>query len=142
MAPKVVCVDASFIVRLITSNTPDSAFDQYWEEWQEAKYTITAPTLLFYEVSNALYRYAQAGQLTAQEVSELLAAALGLGLWFYGDAQLHQQALAIAQRENLSATYDAHYLALAERLDAPFWTADRRLFQAVQPQLRWVHFVS
>jgi len=142
MAPKVVCVDASFIVRLITSNTPDSVFDQYWEEWQAAEYRIAAPTLLYYEVSNALYRYALAGQLTAQEVSELFAAALGVGLWFYGDAQLHQQALAIAQRENLSATYDAHYLALAERLCALFWTADRRLFQALQPQLSWVHFVS
>lgn len=142
MAPKVVCVDASFIVRLVTSNTPDSSFDKYWEEWQQAECTIAAPTLMYYEVSNALYRYARAGQLTPQEASELLAAALGLGLWFYGDAQLHQQALAIAQRENLSATYDAHYLALAERLDAPFWTADRRLFQAVQPRLSWVHLVS
>ncbi|WP_017305480.1 hypothetical protein [Spirulina subsalsa] len=32
------------------------------------------------------------------------------------DANLHQEALKFASLYNLSATYDAHYLALAQRL--------------------------
>lgn len=36
-------------------------------------------------------------------------------------------ALDLAERLSLSATYDAHYLALAEWLGAEFWTADQRL---------------
>ena len=36
---------------------------------------------------------------------------------------------------------DAHYLALAQRLGAEFWTADRRLVQAVQATLPWVNLV-
>ena len=35
----------------------------------------------------------------------------------------------------------AHYLALAKRFDAEFWTADRRLVRAVQDELSWVHLV-
>jgi alpha-galactosidase len=46
---------------------------------------------------------------------------------------------ALAQRLALPAAHDAHYLALAERLGAEFWTADQRLVRAVQPQLSWVH---
>ncbi len=66
---------------------------------------------------------------------------MNLGLRFSGDAELHRQALKIAQRYNLPATYDAHYLALAERLGIEFWTADRRLFNAVRSSLSWVNLV-
>ncbi|MBF2021886.1 MAG: type II toxin-antitoxin system VapC family toxin [Hydrococcus sp. C42_A2020_068] len=45
-----------------------------------------------------------------------------LGIRFYGDADLHRQALKIAQHYNIPATYDAHYLALAERLGIELWT--------------------
>ena len=38
--------------------------------------------------------------------------------------------------------YDAHYLALAERLGAEFWTADRRLQQAVGATLLWVRLLD
>jgi len=40
--------------------------------------------------------------------------------------------LDLAARFSLPAIYDAHYLALAERLGSEFWTADRRLGQAAQ----------
>ncbi len=38
--------------------------------------------------------------------------------------------------------YDAHYLALAARLGAEFWTADQRLVNTVQSALPWVRFVG
>ncbi|MBN1140086.1 MAG: type II toxin-antitoxin system VapC family toxin [Anaerolineae bacterium] len=41
----------------------------------------------------------------------------------------------------LLTAYDAHYLAVAEHLGAAFWTADRALAHAVQPELNWVHLV-
>jgi len=75
-------------------------------------------------------------------VTGLLDQVLGFDLRAYGDAELHQQALKIAQRENLPATYDAHYLALAERLGIEFLTGDRRLFNAVRSRLPWVYLVS
>jgi predicted nucleic acid-binding protein len=39
----------------------------------------------------------------------------------------------------LGATYDAHYLALADYLGGEFWTADRRLAKVVQRELGWVN---
>lgn len=41
----------------------------------------------------------------------------------------------------MNATYDAHYLALADQLGAEFWTTDRKLVRAVQPSLPWVRLV-
>lgn len=117
-----ICIDASFIVPLVTSNNSGSSFDQQWNQWQASNTIIVAPTLMIYEVSNALYRYSKAGQITQQEAEQLLERALNLDIRLYGDADLHRQALKIAQRYNLPATYDAHYLALAERLEIELWT--------------------
>jgi len=44
----------------------------------------------------------------------------------------HHRALEIASRLKLPATYDAHYLALVERLGVELVTADRRLFAAAR----------
>jgi predicted nucleic acid-binding protein len=55
---------------------------------------------------------------------------------------LHWRAMDLAERFSLPAVYDAHYLALAERLGGEFWTADRRLVEAVQGALPWVRLVG
>jgi len=55
---------------------------------------------------------------------------------------MHRRALQLAQELNLSAAYDAHYLALAEQFGAEFWTADQRLANNVSSRLPWVHLVS
>ncbi len=137
-----VCLDASFILRLLQSSTPDAAAVQVWREWHEAGRMLIAPTLVYYEIANAVYRYAAHGELSPQEASELLDMALSLDIELYGDADLHGQAVEIAHRFSLPATYDAHYLALAERLGAEFWTADRRLVRAVQDTLPWVNLLE
>jgi hypothetical protein len=43
---------------------------------------------------------------------------------------------------SLPAAYDAHYLALAERVGAEFWTTDRRLANKVREALPWVHLLA
>jgi predicted nucleic acid-binding protein len=139
---QMLCVDASFVVRFVTSKNPDSPFDQLWQQWRQAQTILAVPALFYYEVSNALHRYGISGQLSQEEGTVLLDQVLEFDLRSYGDADLHRQALKIAQRENLPASYDAHYLALAERLEIEFWTGDRRLFNAVRSHLPWVHLVS
>jgi predicted nucleic acid-binding protein len=48
----------------------------------------------------------------------------------------------LATRFNRPATYDAHYLALAEMMDCEFWTADERLFNAVRDELSWARWLG
>ena len=137
-----VCVDASFVIRLLESADPDSAPIRLWTDWHEAGRPVVAPTLLYYELTNALRRYAAHGELLPQEATKLLDVALRLGISLYGDAELHRRALQLAETFSLPAAYDAHYLALAERLGAEFWTADKRLVRAVQKALPWVRLLE
>ena len=99
-------------------------------------------SLLYYEVTNALHRYVVHGELFAEEASELLKLALKLDIDLYGDTDLHRRALNLAESLSLPATYDAHYLALAERLGAEFWTADKRLVRSVQKVMPWVRLLE
>lgn len=140
MTSDVICTDANFIVSLV-SREPPTPYRELWNQWQDSGCTIVAPALIYYEVSNALHRITVAGQLLPERASQALEVALNLNIRLYGDAELHQHALTLARQLTLPATYDAHYLALAQRLGAEFWTADRRLVQAVQATLPWVNLV-
>jgi predicted nucleic acid-binding protein len=133
-----LCVDASLVVRLVV-NPSDMAVQQLWEQWDVEKRQVAAPTLVFYEVSNALYRYQTHELMSGSAVRLALKAALALPVRLFGEPELHGLALDLAERFSLPAAYDAHYLALAEWLGGEFWTADRRLVRAVQKDLPWVH---
>ncbi len=137
-----VCLDASFVVRLLESTSPDAPAVRLWRQWQEEGRQLVAPVLLFFEVTNALHRYVRHGLARPQTAQALLAQALQLGIRLYGDPDLHREALALAQELRLPAAYDAHYLALARRLGAECWTADRRLTQTVAGRFPWIHTLA
>jgi predicted nucleic acid-binding protein len=141
MSSSWVCVDANLVVRLVGA-PDDRVVRELWIEWDSQRRPLAAPTLLFYEVSNALHRYQTQGLLSAAAVQLAVEAALALPVQLFGEADLHRRALKLAQRLSLPAAYDAHYLALAEQLDTEFWTADRRLVEAVQARLPWVQLVA
>jgi predicted nucleic acid-binding protein len=136
-----LCVDANLVVRLV-ADPKDEFIRGLWEQWDAEGQQLAAPTLLYYEVANALYRYWRQKLVSLSSVRLALKAAFSLPIHLYGEAALHQRALDLAERFSLPAAYDAHYLALAEQLGAEFWTADRKLVRAVQSALPWVRPVG
>jgi predicted nucleic acid-binding protein len=138
----ILCIDTSFVIRLITQPPIHSRYLQLWEQWMNSETEVIAPSLLHYEVCNGLHRQAVANLITFAESEQLLQIALALPITLHQDDDLHLRSRSLAQEFSLSATYDAHYLALAERFSAEFWTCDRRLFNAVQSRLSWVHLVN
>jgi predicted nucleic acid-binding protein len=136
-----ICVDANLVIRLVVDPS-DESIRPLWEEWEAARRQLAAPSLLYYEVTNALHRYQTLGYMSTLSVQLALEAALALPLHVHREPGLHRRALALAQRLGLPAAYDAHYLAVAEQLGGELWTADRALAQAAQSELDWVHLVG
>lgn len=137
-----ICVDASFIIRLLVTFNSESKYDLLWQQWQKEKRRIIAPTLLMYEVSNALFRYYRGGELTKQEVISLVDKALNLGIKLEGYNNLHQEAIKIAVSNSLPAVYDSHYLALAHQYSVKLYTCDKRLFNSVKSVFHWVIYID
>lgn len=138
---KTVCVDASVVVRGVIEVDDTRALAQ-WVRWIGDRTLLVAPDLMFYEVANALYRYQLGGQRSRAAVAEALRVSRSFPIRLYAGAGLHHDALTFAERFSLRAAYDAHYLALADRLGAEFWTADRRLANSVRPHLSWVRLLG
>ena len=134
-----ICVDASLAIKLVS---PEPGRDQVlvlWEGWLKEGAILVAPYLFCYEVTSVLWRKAVRGIWTHEEARAAVEAALDLGVRLMDAPGLSLQAFDIAARFRRPAAYDAHYLALAEVLGCNFWTADRKLYNAVQEQLSYVH---
>ena len=132
-----LCVDASLVVRLVTKPRGYPLRDQ-WTAWEKSGMRFTAPGLLWYEVTNALYQYGKHGTMSADAIRASLDSALSLPVVLTADSELHIRSLHMAERFSLPAAYDAHYLALADQLGAELWTLDRRLARAVGDRFPWV----
>jgi predicted nucleic acid-binding protein len=137
-----VCIDASIILRYVL--TPDNApIKKVWQSWVSDEINLVAPSLLFYEVTNGLYQQQRNKYLSPETIWQSLEYSLDLPITLVNEKNLHVRAREIAMKYNLPATYDAHYLALAEWMDIDLWTADLRLVNALKPfKLKWVRGVE
>lgn len=141
MPTPTICIDASVVVRLITNRADRPAWAA-WANWQAKSLLVVAPRLLAYEVANAVYQQQRQQRITAETAAMLLKAALALPIELQDGPALHTTALDLATRFALPATYDAHYLAVAQAASGTLWTADRRLATATAAQLPWVRLLE
>jgi predicted nucleic acid-binding protein len=116
--------DASVVLDVLL-RTPDA--DTLLERMVSASPMIHAPHLLDSEVAQVTRRYWQAGELDAKRGAEVIADLAALPIRRYPHEHMLQRIWEL--RDNVTA-YDAAYLALAEALDMPLLTRDRRLAAA------------
>ena len=120
-----VVIDASAVVAALVDSGPDG-------RWAETLLTseLAAPHLLPVEVANVLRRAVNAGELTEDIASLAHADLLDLRVGFVSYDTVAARTWEL--RHNLTA-YDAWYVAVAELLDVPLATLDRRLVSAPGP---------
>jgi len=120
----VIVLDASAVVELLLW-TP--AGKRVAAKIASPRETLHAPHLLDVEVTQVLRRVERAGLVSSERATEALQALVDL------DVERHEQAALLPRmwelRANLTA-YDAAYVALAEGLQAPLLTFDKRLAAA------------
>jgi predicted nucleic acid-binding protein len=126
----VIVVDASALIEALL-RTPSA--DAVEERLFASRETLHAPHLIDVEVAQVIRRFAAAGEIDAERGRTALADLADLRL------SRHPHDLLLPRiwdlRHNLSA-YDAAYVALAEALDAPLVTRDRRLAAAAGHRAR------
>ncbi len=140
---KSVVVDASIAIKWVLQEPDSDVAYALLAEWIEKETVILAPALLAYEITNILYRKTLKGDLTLDNAKLGIRKILltGLEFDFTEDPSFGIKAMELANQFNQPATYDSHYLALAEREDCELWTADTKMGRAVRGKLdgvRWL----
>ena len=125
-----VVVDASAIVNaLLPTAKRDAIVDRLTRPGEPAH----APSVIDLEVVHALRRMERAGRFGGAAGAAILGAHRSFALERHPPADFLDRIWDL--RHNLSA-YDAAYVALAEALDAPLLTSDRRLAASSGHQAR------
>jgi predicted nucleic acid-binding protein len=125
-----IVVDASALLEvLLRTRAAKAAEDRLFG----SRRTLHAPHLLDIEVAQTIRRYAAAGEIDGERGLMALADLADLPLRRYPHDFLLPRIWEL--RSNLTA-YDAAYVALAEALDAPLLTRDRRLAAAAGHRAR------
>ena len=93
-------------------------------------HVLAAPSLLLSEVLSALAEALWRGQLSRELAETARDRTLDAAIDLVAD--LHDEAWHVAQRLGWAKTYDAEYVALAQRLDCPLLTADAKLTRPVR----------
>jgi predicted nucleic acid-binding protein len=118
--------DASIIVKWFLEEEYSENARLLRDSFLTEALTISVPSLLFYEVLNAL-RYS--GMYNEDELA-LVARSLsqyGFDVW-EPKGKLYEKTARLSLKQDIS-TYDAAYLTLAVQLKATFYTADLELLQ-------------
>ena len=138
-----ICVDASAAVKLVIKEEQSDQARALFHSTVQAGESIVAPSLLLFEATNIIrQRVRRREALSLIDAHQALANFLALPIDIHSPPGLHQLAFSIANTYDLPAAYDAHYLALAQRLDCDFWTSDMRLLRRVHPHLSFVHWLG
>ena len=101
------------------------------EDFLTKKITISAPTLIFYEVNNILKTAVKSLRIEKEKAINAYGGFLNLGIIVYSTKDLLENTLDEAVNLDISS-YDASYIVLANYLKAPLFTADQRLLRKAE----------
>lgn len=135
-------VDASLAAKWAL---PEPYTEQAFElagRWANEGTTLIAPSLILAEISNAIYKRVRRRELDLKTAQQAIRVVLEFGIEIREEAGLQEHILALADELKMPTTYDAHYLALAEKYGCDFWTGDGRLYNLTKAKLPWVRWVG
>lgn len=139
-----VVIDAGVGIYQVIADPLSEKVDMRWANWIQQGVNVCAPRLWLNEVTSVLHKIYMQKLLSEERAREALDALFGLSIELYDtDSESCRQAFVWATRLGQYQAYDGFYIALAEKLDVPFWTTDQRLVnRAHQLNISWVHWIG
>jgi predicted nucleic acid-binding protein len=130
------------VIKLALVEESSERAREQWAQWRKDDAEVVAPPLLLYEITSTLRNKVHRALVLHDEADEALGELLNLPIALISPPDIHERAWELATRFNQPTAYDANYLAVAEALDCPFWTADRRLYNAVKQEFPAIQLVG
>ena len=125
---KVIIIDASIAAKWLLPDEDDFIADTIKRAFGNRQVEIAVPIFIFYEVNNLLKSAALRSRISFKDALDFYENFLNLNFNIHSSKLLLKNTLQIALEFEISS-YDASYIALAEYLKTPFYTADLKLLK-------------
>lgn len=139
-----VVVDATVAVAVCFDAPYSAAAEEAFIAWRRGDRGIFAPSLWWYESTSTVRKLVAARNLTSDEGTDVLRCLADLNIQTVETGrELARSSFQWADRLGHFVAYDGAYLACAERLEADFYTGDRRLVRRARDLgLDWVRDIA
>lgn len=135
-----IVVDSSIVIKWFVTEPLSQEARRLLEGYQSGAFTLLALDLLAAEIGNIVWKKVRTQGMAREDAQQIISAFRELEIELTPTMSLHEDALRIAMA-NERTVYDALYIALSEREQCIFITADERLVNAVKktfPNTVWV----
>lgn len=138
---KTIIVDACIAVKWANSSEQfGDIAERMLKDYEQGKLSFAVPEFFYYEVASGISKAVARGNISKEEGEESLDGILGIDMETYSLPDV-KTVYSLSQIHRRSI-YDCLYLLLAQRLDLEFWTADKKLYDAVKNRLQFVKWIG
>lgn len=134
-------IDASVGVKWFFREPGSEQSLQFLRRFNRNEIRLVVPEIFYLEVASACWKSIRRREVPFEVGIANLDDLLDLSLETYSDRELSDVALENALRFGVSV-YDAIYLSLAEVYAAPFFTADRELFEKCKDRFDFIEYLG
>ena len=121
-------IDASFLLKLFLPEEYSDKVHELWYSWIEDSVEVVAPNLIMFEAASVIRNKLHRKLLNKTDAAEIIKRMKRMDMTLVYTDELLESAWEIGQHLELPTLYDCFYLALAQLLNAPLWTADEKLY--------------
>lgn len=114
---------------------------QMMADFVEGKIELISPALFAYEIVNAMHIAVLRGRMLEKEALGAINDILSVGIKLVDFSDSAELTFSLAQKYNRSA-YDCAYLSLAKNENCTMFTADKRLFNALNNKVRFIKWIG
>lgn len=129
-----IIIDSSVIAKWYLPDERDNQALKIQQDFSSKTIFISVPLLIFYEVNNILKNAAKSLRISKEKTYQAYEDLLQLDFTVYSSTALFKKALQLAIVFDITS-YDASYIALAEYLKVPLFTADEKLINNIDSKL-------
>lgn len=134
MNPTKIIIDSSVAVKWYLPDEENTDAIKIKSDFTRKLVSVNVPLLFFYEVSNILRTVSKSLRIDTEKSTKAFEDILNLNFTTYFSKELFRDALQKAFNLDITA-YDAAYVALAENLQIPLFTADEKLVKKAKSNL-------
>jgi predicted nucleic acid-binding protein len=135
-----IVVDSSVVIKWFVTEPLSDESRRILDGYQSGTFALIAPDLLAAEIGNIVWKKHRFQGLTKADAEQIITTFLELNIQLIPATKLITEALRIAMTHERTV-YDSLYIALSERENCVYITADERLVNALSksfPKIIWV----